>query len=236
MAELENTNEMMIQLPWAVPQQPLVMTQIQIDPETKKIPIDLNVSSTDWVVAASIAISGLISLIGFLITVYVVKKSTESQIASNENLIKQQENLKIRELKILNKNSTLDKVKELLSENLYLAGNMQNQIEISVNELQHKSFNNLYLARNHGDLKNVINEYQSSIKRLNVYLGKETRQAEELNHHFREMELLSWGFYTANMDGLALNETLRQWIKEFKKGEILVQRYVNNEFDSIYKN
>lgn len=102
MVEQEDKQLLMIQLPWAVPQQPLVTTQIQVDPNTKKIPIDLNVSSTDWVLATSIAVSGLISLIGFLITVYVVKKSTESQITSNENLIKQQENLKIRELKILN--------------------------------------------------------------------------------------------------------------------------------------
>lgn len=204
-------------------------------PKDQKVYLDLQ-HSTDWVVAASIAISGLISLIGFLITVYVVKKSTESQITSNENLIKQQENLKIRELKILNRNSTLDKVKELLSNNLYLAGNIQNQIEIGVNELQQKNFNNLFLARNHGDLKNVINEYQSSIKRLNVYLGKETIQAEELSDHFRKMELLSWGFYTANINESALNENLDQWIKEFKKGEILVQKYVNNEFNLIYKN
>lgn len=130
----------------------------------------------------------------------------------------------------------MDKVKELLSDNLYLAGNIQNQIEIGVNELQQNKFDNFFHARNHGDFKNVINKYQSSIKRLKVYLGKETRQAEELNHHFQKMEFLSWAFYTADMNELALNEILNQWIEEFKKGEILVQQYVNNEFDLIYKN
>lgn len=41
-------------------------------------------------VALSIVVSGLISFIGFLVTIYIVKKSTESQIFSNTELIKSQ--------------------------------------------------------------------------------------------------------------------------------------------------
>ena len=50
-------------------------------PNGQKIYLDLT-HSTDWVVAGSIFVSALISLIGFVITIYVVRKSTESQIQS----------------------------------------------------------------------------------------------------------------------------------------------------------
>ncbi|UOH75834.1 hypothetical protein MOW08_04725 [Acinetobacter schindleri] len=85
--------------------QALVLEQ----PKDQKVYLDLQ-HSTDWVVVISVIASALISFIGFLITIYIVKKSTESQIVSNKNLIKQQERLKIRELKILNRNNILDKI------------------------------------------------------------------------------------------------------------------------------
>ena len=59
-------------------------------PNGQKIYLDLT-HSTDWVVAGSIFVSALISFIGFVITIYVVKKSTESQIKSNLELIQSQE-------------------------------------------------------------------------------------------------------------------------------------------------
>lgn len=49
------------------------------------------------------------------------------------------------------------------------------------------------------------------------------------------MQLLSWSLYTADMNELALSDSLDQWVKEFKVGEILVQNYLNDEFKSIYK-
>lgn len=164
-----------------------------------------------------------------------MKKSTESQIVSNKNLVKQQERLKIIELKILNRNNILDKIKELVSDNLYLAGNIQNQIEIGINEIRQQKFNDFFHSRYHGDFKIVLNNYQSSINRLKVYLGNENRHAQELNKHFRRMQLLSWSLYTANMHEPALSESLDQWIKEFKVGEILVQNYLNDELKLIYE-
>ncbi|ENV13141.1 hypothetical protein KTI62_00795 [Acinetobacter schindleri] len=210
--------------------QALVLEQ----PKDQKVYLDLQ-HSTDWVVVISVIASALISFIGFLITIYIVKKSTESQIVSNKNLVKQQERLKIRELKILNRNNILDKIKELVSDNLYLAGNIQNQIEIGINEIRQQKFNDFFHSRHHGDFKIVLNNYQSSINRLKVYLGNENRHAQELNKHFRRMQLLSWSLYTANMHEPALSESLDQWIKEFKVSEILVQNYLNDELKLIYE-
>lgn len=39
--ELKNNQDVMIQLPWTVPQQPLYTASIQIDPKTQKIPLDI---------------------------------------------------------------------------------------------------------------------------------------------------------------------------------------------------
>lgn len=38
--ELKHNQDVMIQLPWTVPQQP-VIAYIQVDPETQKIPLDI---------------------------------------------------------------------------------------------------------------------------------------------------------------------------------------------------
>lgn len=87
MAEQENA-ENIVFLPWTVEQQPQPQTQALTleNPQQQKIYVDL-AHSTDWVVAASIIVSGLISLFGFLVTVYIVKKSTESQIKSNTKIV-----------------------------------------------------------------------------------------------------------------------------------------------------
>ncbi|WQJ00247.1 hypothetical protein Q7C11_04385, partial [Acinetobacter schindleri] len=73
--------------------QALVLEQ----PKDQKVYLDLQ-HSTDWVVVISVIASAIISFIGFLITIYVVKKSTESQIKSNEDLIKSQNEIKVKEL------------------------------------------------------------------------------------------------------------------------------------------
>ena len=62
MAE-EKDNEMMIQLPWIVPQQPLVKTEISAEINQQKIPLDLNVTSTDTTAISSFTLSVIIALI-----------------------------------------------------------------------------------------------------------------------------------------------------------------------------
>ena len=61
MAE-QNKQELMIQLPWTVPQQPLYTASIQVDPETQKIPLDLS-HSTDTTAIWSFVIAMVIAFI-----------------------------------------------------------------------------------------------------------------------------------------------------------------------------
>ncbi len=58
----QNNNEVMIQLPWTVPQQPLVTTQISVDPKNPTIPLEIQ-HSTDTTAISSFALSVIIALI-----------------------------------------------------------------------------------------------------------------------------------------------------------------------------
>lgn len=91
--------------------QALVLEQ----PKDQKVYLDLQ-HSTDWVVVISVIASAIISFIGFLITIYVVKKSTESQIKSNEDLIKSQNEIKVKELKTLYKQRRAENLRVIISE------------------------------------------------------------------------------------------------------------------------
>lgn len=77
-------------------------------PTDQMVHLDLQ-HSTDWVVVISVVGSAFISFIGFLITIYVVKKSTESQIESNIELIKSQESQKNTELDHASKQIEVDR-------------------------------------------------------------------------------------------------------------------------------
>ncbi|EZQ11505.1 hypothetical protein [Acinetobacter sp. Ver3] len=72
--ELKHNQDVMIQLPWTVPQQPLYTASIQIDPETQKIPLDLNVSSTDttaiWSFMIAMAIAFILGISATIIAIW----------------------------------------------------------------------------------------------------------------------------------------------------------------------
>lgn len=78
-------------------------------------PKDLN-HSTDWTVVVSIVVSGMISFIGFLITVYIVKKLTEKNIIYNKQLVEAQKKLKTNELQFVYKSTEIDKFRNIVAE------------------------------------------------------------------------------------------------------------------------
>lgn len=121
MAEQEGKQAIIIQLPWAVPQQPLVTTQIQVDPQTQTIPLDLNVISTDWVAVGAIGLS----LLAFLVTIYIVRESTKSQIESNKQLIEKQNELKLAELRISNRKEEVDRLRNSIYEYISVIQNFK---------------------------------------------------------------------------------------------------------------
>ncbi|WP_213033031.1 hypothetical protein [Acinetobacter terrae] len=93
MAEQEGKQALMIQLPWTVPQQPLVKTEIIAETNQQKIPLDLNVTSTDTTAISSFALSVIIALIlgGFAtwLAYWYGRKSFDLTKQSFEAVIKQ---------------------------------------------------------------------------------------------------------------------------------------------------
>ena len=172
----------------------------------------------------------------FNLTLEQIGKSVEQTLKSNKELYQSQEKLKIRELKILNKNNTLDKVRDLIGENLYLAGNLQNQIEIAIKEIGERMPDKFFHSRNFGEFKTTLNSYQSSINKIMVYLDNDDSQYyKELNEHLRKIQLLSWNLYTADLNIDALRSGLEDWVSEYKYGKQIIQDYLKHEFDKIYK-
>ncbi|MFN4366592.1 MAG: hypothetical protein ACK4GA_03010 [Acinetobacter sp.] len=118
MAE-QNNNEVMIQLPWTVPQQPLVQTTSMVENPNKKMELNLT-HSTDTTAISSFALSVIIALIlGSLATwlaywygrksfdltkqsfdslIEQIKSSEKITLTTNQELIKSQESQKKFEL------------------------------------------------------------------------------------------------------------------------------------------
>jgi hypothetical protein len=254
MAEQKN-EENIVFLPWTVEPQPQTQAVILQQPSETHLRLD---ATTDKTAISSFALSVIIALIlgglatwlaywygrksfdltkqSFDAVMAQIKSSERLMLESNISLMRYQNDLKVRELKILNRNAILDTVRELISDNLYLAGNIQNQVEIGLNEIRKEKYNNFFQSRNHGDFKIALNNYQSSIKRIRVYLGNGTQYSSELNQHFQKMLLLSWDLYTADMHLPALSTSLDEWSREIRRGESLVEKYLNEEFKRIYQN
>lgn len=83
--ELKHNQDVMIQLPWTVPQQPLYTANIQVDPETQKIPLDLS-HSTDTTAIGSFIVAMVASVV---IAIWYGRKSFKLTEMSFETLIEQ---------------------------------------------------------------------------------------------------------------------------------------------------
>ena len=117
-------------------QQESMQAVVLQQPNGQKLFLDIQ-HSTDWVVAASIICSVFISFIGFLITIYVVRKSTESQIKSNQELIQSQEKQNKIETAIHLSKEKIDAIRlasadfiSLYENLLYESKNLQNNLDI----------------------------------------------------------------------------------------------------------
>ena len=172
MAE-QNSNEVMIQLPWTVPQEPLYTTHVGVNPETKKIPLDVNVSSTDWVVVVSVIASAVVSFIGFLITIYVVKHSTKSHIESNKQLIDSHEKQKIMELEMIYHKKWFDEVVDCVAElNSRLAEWAPSVMAIHTHLMKEKDVDESFQIFQNEYFAERVREFDAEAKIIYKYISK----------------------------------------------------------------
>lgn len=149
-------------------------------PKDQKVYLEVQ-HSTDWVVVMSIITSAVISFIGFLITIYVVKKSTEAQIKSNKNLIKSQNEIKVEELKTLYKQHRVESLRVLISE-ISLQG---------MSLLSYAKFR--YVDRKYLENSNIdisiedYHQFQNSITKVISYIRPGEKQDEQIRKELFEL-------------------------------------------------
>ena len=169
MAQAENTQAFMIQLPRTVPEQPNVQAIVLQHPKEQKIYLDL-AHSTDWVVAASIFISALISFLGFIATIYIVSKSTQQNIESNKILIESQNELKVRELKISNSFNELSKFREIVSEYYYWALKVNDESVASIHVYYNLNLTDKQKQETQEVVRVKVSELNALIAKLMIHL------------------------------------------------------------------
>lgn len=154
-------------------------------PKDQKVYLDLQ-HSTDWVVAASVFVSGLISLFGFIVTVYVVRKSTESQIKSTGDLIESQRDHLEKELAFKNK--------QLITQNFiqYASSFISGQAKLIIK------------LRDFGVFYGAISEKEKLDRTIHVgQIYQELRDTSSQvlqDYHVLELFLLSKGRATNNLE------------------------------------
>lgn len=148
----ENNNEVMIQLPWAVPQQPLVQTTSILENLNKKMELNLT-HSTDTTAIWSFIIAMIVAIIlgisATFIAIWYGRKSFDltkqsfdalvKQIESsekiiqdsNQSLIASQAELKKYELEYLHRVEETNKLRNIVA--VYLSHLVQFNIDITMN-------------------------------------------------------------------------------------------------------
>ena len=114
MAEQENTQAVVLQQP---SDQQLV---IKIEQDT------------DWISIGAI----VLSLLAFVVTIYIVKKSTESQIQSNKDLIKSQNEIKKHELEFIYKSQEIDKFRNVIAEYFALLMKFNSVVSLEIGRME----------------------------------------------------------------------------------------------------
>lgn len=230
MAE-QNKNEGVIQLPWTVPQQ-LYYAEIQVDPSTQKIPLDLNVSSTDTTAISSFALSVIIALIlsGFAtwLAYEFAKKSFDLTKQSFDAL----------KLEIESKKDF-----EIESKQREIAATYFNSIEkfikivMEIENENNKSNQKITL------LKNLIDEQQYLVANLSLYYSKDNAVIDKIFNisygvRFLTQCVVNAFMLTKNPRGILIKEMIQEYRSiDYEKDHLdsiekLMKKYENSDLIS----
>jgi uncharacterized protein YneF (UPF0154 family) len=165
---------------WGNVQEQQTQTMVLQQPKDQKVYLEVQ-HSTDWVVVITVFVSGLISLFGFIVTVYVVKKSTESQIKSNKDLIKSQNEIKVEELKTLYKQRRVENLRVLISEI-----SLQGMSLLSWAKFRY--MNSKFIENSNIDISiEDYHQFQNSITKVIFYIRPGEKQDEQIRKELFEL-------------------------------------------------
>lgn len=236
MAEQEDKQELMIQLPWTVPQQSLVITQISVDPETQKIPLDIQ-HSTDttaiWSFIAAMVASMVIAIWYGIRSFNLTKQSFDALVKqiqssemivinSNKELIKSQQNLMLKTQKIEYIKSVNEKFESSSIHFIHLAEQFSLFMLFLDNETAEITFHKTapiesYEYQLHKQMKDKVKEiYDAFIKlkfNFRTILTEEDNEKELINILEEVVEKAS----LLQRELITNRENFKDYLKEYKQ-------------------
>lgn len=240
----QNNNEVMIQLPWTVPQQPLVTTQISVDPKNPTIPLEIQ-HSTDTTAISSFALSVIIALIlgclatwlaywygrksfqltemSFKTVVEEIKASQQSALDLNAKLFEQQSMLQLNKLQYAYKSAQVEKLRTIITEYLTCLIDFNTSITMKIKELEQEKLiqeivkYNLKVANYHQIIELFLDyENHESHKNIKVKLKSLLDTLWNIRKEFEK-------------DENHVNQKIIEFSIEFESVSIVLRQYLVQE-------
>lgn len=171
----ENNNEAMIQLPWTVPQQPLVQTASVVENPSRKMELDLN-HSTDttaiWSFIIAMVIAFILGVSATIIAIWYGRKSFDLTKQSFDVVLEQ----------IVSSRQEAEHLHKITMEQI--CANIESNKEISKNQLE-IMFKDLHLKRTLNIFESLRSEFSTFFSLLDDEILKIFNFSDRFNQKFR---------------------------------------------------
>lgn len=200
-------------------QQENVQTIVLEQASDQKINLEL-LHSTDWVVAISILLSCVVSLIGFLITAYIVRKTTEQTIASNKYLIAAQNDLKLTDLK----SDNLLQLRKLIAEYYYQFELFENASGMTIRD-HYICESEVSAEKSRHYIKEDLYQLNALAAKIMIYLDLNVDHHLNIKNDMKKINTAAWEIYVSFDSSYAEAQVQ---LHDFKKAFEKLQRHLNN--------
>ena len=211
MSQLENTQSVVLQ-----------------QQKDQKLYLDVQ-HSTDWVVFTSIIVSAIISFIGFLVTINVVRKSTQAQIDSNKSLIQAQSDLKIRELNINRKSEELIELRKLIQQ--YISCGVR--VRYYYSQSYAYSDDSIFLKSDHAKFKNELRnakiDFELASNNIFTYLVVFLEFLQDIQLKMMELISVVARMIENEKSEVEYNKNITKFLNEFITLQNVLKTFLQNE-------
>ncbi|NHB57771.1 hypothetical protein G9F32_06960 [Acinetobacter sp. 194] len=208
-----DAQEVMIQLPWVVPPQPAVSTHIVAETNQSRVPLDLNVSSTDttaiWSFVIAMVVAFILGISATVIAIWYgrksfeltqmsfetvsedIKQSAESHREVNQRILDSQKDLKNKELQALK----IEKLRDNAA--TYFAVGMQfnNECLTAYERVYLYRLGEAEILEIRKHIKFQYYDVSSKAHALFVYLNLSKIQCKEIKNSIFDFQSKAWEFY-----------------------------------------
>lgn len=211
MSQLENTQSVVLQ-----------------QQKDQKLYFDVQ-HSTDWVVFTSIIVSAIISFIGFLVTINVVRKSTQAQIDSNKSLIQAQSDLKIRELNINRKSEELIELRKLIQQYISCGVRVRYYYSQSYAYSDDSIFLKSDQAKFKNELRNAKIDFELASNNIFTYLVVFLEFHQDIQLKMMELISVVARMIENEKSEVEYNKNITKFLNEFITLQNVLKTFLQNE-------